>query len=202
MPAKADIVNDVIRIECSPELNYLLVETTNINGWLPLNSFKNPFIRKSIKEKYNLISLDETLFNFSPDYSRQEGKEYKTQCTLNFTKDNKDPQAKESDLRNLNVTIKGYVENPNPNGMGGGNRTFTLTIKDNNQTYVDKLIFLSSDREESSLTSLRIVPHEQYIDLTGKNVKSFFFSDTIPLNMNKTYCAKTEYHAFCNLRKQ
>lgn len=156
--AKADIINEFAVIQCNPLLNHLKIEMGAVNGAVAEKAFKEK--KEEIYKKYGFIDYMD-LFDFGPDFSWQKPKEFHESCTLQSTvKNGKKPTSVTYD-----VTLKGFMENENPNGQCGGWRSFSVTIKQGKKTLVKDIPFEERCNDSRALWSIDINPQEEYMTI-------------------------------------
>lgn len=156
--AFADIVNEFVQVQCNTDLNFLRIESFNINGDITLEYIKG-HPRESWK-KYGIISIDDELFDINPEDRYQLAQTFSSECILkkkNLTKDV------------YKIIIDGYTVNGNPGGWCGGHRSFSITIWRGKKQLLEKLAFAPNcSGNIVFLDSLTLNPHENYIKINGQ----------------------------------
>lgn len=158
--ANADIINEFAIIQCNTILNNLKIEMGAVNGAVAEKAFKEK--KEEIYKKYGFV-IYEDLFEFGPDYAWQAPKEFHESCKLQSTTEgNKKPSTVTYD-----VTLKGFMENANPNGQCGGWRSFSVTIKEGNKILVKDIPFEEGCNASRALWSIDINPQEEYMTINA-----------------------------------
>ena len=179
--ALADIVNEAVRITCSPELAYIEVTLDNINGKTAEKAFeKDP---KGLFEKYGLLSLNRLIHNPStPDVSFTN---FTSSCEINGS--------------TYTILIDPYSR---ASYECGGYVTLYLSIKKDDKLIVDDLLF-GSCSDVWTLTKVKFLPLENetggYIQTFGQLYgrdyhlfEDFDFSSKTPVLIGEEYRPKLE----------
>ena len=172
--ARADVVNDFVRIDCNKELNYLEIGPFGVNGWLSANNAKR--YKDELFRKYGIIDLM-TLFDINKEWTRQTPIEFKTTCVLDTEDDPYENQPHQPKLAKYDITLKGYTENGNPQGRCGGWRTYSLTIKKDGVTIIDDVPYEIHCGEDEVLSNVSITPHQGYIYAGTQDSKKVLWWD-------------------------
>jgi hypothetical protein len=178
-PVRADIINELVKVECNKDLNYLSIETLDINGRLPMDFINSQ--PKLLWERYGLIDVHNQLLEFNKIKSRQRGKTVEKQCELL-------KKGAEDKLEKTTYTIKitGYIYNINPEGRCGGANSVSVTLQDADKILVNDLVFIPSCSDPDSISGIQVLPHEGYFTISGSVGGSYWFSELkAPLD-NKT----------------
>lgn len=168
MSAKADIVNEIFRIECIPELGVLSVSDYFANGDLPLASLdKNAEI---LAEKYGIYDHVPNIIAIDTETHTQSSKTFEKICRLPVEDD-----ISSDHFENFYIKLVGDFYNQNYMGYCGLWTTFILTISTDKQTIIEELPFVNMTDDCSApgeIKSITLYPHQGYITVRGEKIDS------------------------------
>jgi hypothetical protein len=183
--ARADIINDMFRVECMPELNIFRIENLYVNG--PLTEKLANKNSASIAEKYGLHSYDEIL-KIAPDFTQQWTKSRTFECRLSS-----DNNMSEKTMTNYLVKIEGVISNGNPEERCGGWHTIAATISTKDKVIFDKIPFSIDCNDMREINYIVLNPHEGYININATpGVKSIHWLSDPPATAKDIYLKQEE----------
>lgn len=154
--ARADVVNEFVRVECNTDLNVLHIELLNINGETALRFAQADPV--SLLKKHNLVFLD-SLFDVDGEMKQVPKGKSSSTCAL---------KSGDGDGNNVfNIDIIGLVLNDNAAGMCGLHRTIALNILMDNNILVRNLVFSPDCHDPREVRVLNILPDEGYVSVEG-----------------------------------
>ena len=163
-PAKADLVNEILQIQCYPELGVLNIIQTNINGEKASKALDE--IPEEIAKKYNIYDVFSLISHHN--YRGATGKTFKQDCTVNG--------------KQYTISITPTICNSSLGGFLGGHRSIDVTVLRDKKMIIDKYTFSPCPYqklavEPTSFEKMVINEEEGYIQLFGR--KNGYLSEDI-----------------------
>lgn len=195
LAAKADIVNEMFRIECMPELNMLAISDYLANGSLPEIALKAK--AEILSKKYGIYPYEGKIVEFEDGYKSQNTKIFTAECSLK-TEDDLGSEKFETYF----IKIEGVISNRNPEGMCGGWRSFALSISTQNASLLNKIPFSEGCASGRHISGLTFFPHQGYLRIDGTSgIKDTLWVKNSPYNKDDIYLpensASTDAPIFC-----
>lgn len=182
--AKADIVNEMFRIECIPEMNVLIISDFFDNGYLPEASLKEN--SEILAKKYGIYDYFKNIVVILNDV--QSHKAFETTCTLK-TEDDINSKKTETYF----IKLSGRIQNLNPAGHCGGWRSFDVTLSTKDNIIMKEIPFVENCYSSRSIEKISVYPHEGYaqINKKGNTSVTLWFRDG-PFTLEKIYPEEME----------
>ncbi len=215
-PARADIVNDFVQVQCLQDLNALKIDVFGANGNIAAsrshNNQQELWERHGIREISTMVDyirpVDENGLP-SGDYrdTRMALKNpIQTSCALIS-----ETEGRKQESLIYDVYVEPYFFNTNPHGHCGASPTFSLTVKTANNVLIDNLRFVSecvtyegSHHDKGMamgfIQSIQFNPEDGYITIDGTLFTGFehynenfvlphllWLSDDLPINHETVY---------------
>jgi hypothetical protein len=155
-PSKADIINEMFRIECIPEIGVLKISEYFSNGYFPQESLKKN--SDVLAKQYGIYSYKNNIIAIDDKTLIQSPKTSEFICTLN-TKDEIDSPKFET----YKINLTGIFENQSINGQCGLWRSFEVTISNSSGTILEKIPFGMGCSSPEFLKALTLYPHQGYL---------------------------------------
>jgi hypothetical protein len=188
--ARADIVNEIFRVECIPELNVLSISDYSANGALPEYGLEHH--AQDLAQKYGIYSYENNIITFEPDFTWQNSKSKEITCDLKTGK-----YPKSTKKSTYKVTLTGLFSNGNPGGRCGGWRTFEATVTVDGKTLIEEIPFSVSCNSINGISTLQILPHEGYARIEGTGVEYIVWFEKAPIRFCDVYTGQPNDPADC-----
>ena len=158
--ARADIVNDIFRVECMPELGVLTISNFFDNGNLPDQVLKaDP---DGLGKKYGIYLYENNLIEIDNETFKQSPKTFETTCRLKT-----DDDIHSNKFETYYIKLVGNYGNESTEGQCGLWRSFMLTLSTKEKVILENISFDENCHSPRFIKNMNLYAHQGYIQIMG-----------------------------------